>query len=78
MKETLISMLLFLAAMVALAVHKGVLVEGLKHSAVDFGKFLPILAIAFILMGLTDVLLPKQLVERWLSDEAGWKGLLMA
>ncbi len=77
MKWTILSMLLVAARLAGLALHKGdgALQEGLKTAAVTFGKFLPILAVAFLIMGMVDVLLPQEVVEKWLSESSGWRGL---
>lgn len=74
---TLIVVLLLL---MGLAVHKGngAFQQGMKTSVVQGGKFLPILLLAFLIMGFTEVLLPKEFVQKWLTDASGWKGIGIA
>lgn len=38
----------------------------------------PMLIAAFLVAGLTQVLVSKELVERWLSASSGWRGILIA
>ncbi len=52
--------------------------QALKTSGGTGMKFLPVLAIAFLLMGLVDTLLPKEVIEAWLTDTAGWRGIGIA
>ena len=80
MKWTLITMLLFVVGVAGVALHRGqdVFVEGLKSGGLSFAKFVPILMIAFLLMGFVDVLLPRDVVEKWLTDGSGWTGLGIA
>ncbi len=80
MKGTLIGLVVVVAGLLILALSRGdgTATEGLKTAGVTFLKFLPILAIAFLIMGLVDALLPKDLVETWLTDASGFKGLGIA
>ncbi|KIG18472.1 hypothetical protein DB30_00757 [Enhygromyxa salina] len=41
-------------------------------------KFLPVLVLAIAMMGFIEVLLPQQVVERWLSDASGPRGIVIA
>ncbi|PRQ08657.1 putative permease [Enhygromyxa salina] len=41
-------------------------------------KFVPVLVIAILMMGFIEVLLPKQVVEHWLSDASGPRGIAIA
>jgi uncharacterized membrane protein YraQ (UPF0718 family) len=68
--------LVLLAAGVAL--REGVLVAGLRAGGADLVKLLPLLVLCFVLAGLVQVLLPAATVSRWLSDEAGWRGIAVA
>lgn len=80
MKWTLIALGVVVLGLMGAAAYKGdgALVGGLRTGAVSGLKFLPVLAVAFIIMGYVDVLLPKAVIERWLSDAAGWRGLGVA
>lgn len=64
--------------LVAVAAAQGRLDAALRttgRSAVEIG---PILVLAVIVMGFTEALLPQGWVERWLTDAAGFRGLLLA
>jgi uncharacterized membrane protein YraQ (UPF0718 family) len=64
--------------LVGLAGWSGKLDAGLRatgRSAVEIG---PILVLAVVVMGFTEVLLPQGWVERWLSDAAGPRGMAVA
>ncbi len=52
--------------------------EGLHASGRSMLSLLPILLVVFVLTGFVEVLLPRELVARWLSDEAGPRGLAVA
>lgn len=80
MKGTLIAMLALVLALTIATFFKGdgALSGALKHSATQFLKFLPVLLIAFLLMGFLKALLPEHLVQNWLSDSSGWKGMGIA
>jgi len=80
MKATAIVMLLMVAVLVGLAAWRGdgAVSAGFKTGGLQLLKFLPILAIAFLMMGFVDVLLPRSVVETWLSDAAGFKGMGVA
>ena len=80
MKASLTGMILFLAALVGIAVWRsdGTLSLGFKTSWEQLLRFMPVLVVALLLAGFTEVLLPAGLVEKWLSDSAGFKGIAMA
>lgn len=80
MKGTLISMLVLLLALFIGTLFKGhvVMVAAIKHSSTQLLKFLPVLIVAFLLMGFLKALLPAQLVQNWLSESSGWKGMAIA
>jgi uncharacterized membrane protein YraQ (UPF0718 family) len=61
-----------------LALSKGVALDGLKSASSAGMKLLPLLALAILLTGFVDVLLPQDFVAKWLSDEAGSRGFLIA
>lgn len=78
MKWTIAAMLGLVVVLIIVAAAKGELGAGLRSAGIQGLKFLPVLVIAFLIMGLIEVLLPQALVERWLSDAAGWRGLAVA
>ncbi len=79
MKITFIVMLAILLVLVGGALYKGngLLFEGSKNASLQLIKFLPILFVVFFIMGLLEVLLPKDFIQNWLSDAAGYKGILV-
>lgn len=80
MKWSLISMAVLVVGLVGVAAVKGggLVEQGFRTAGTTGLKFLPILAVAFVIMGFVDVLLPQAVVERWLSDAAGWRGIGVA
>lgn len=42
-----------------------------------FISVLPLLVCAFIIVGFISILIPKELLQGWLGEGAGWKGLLI-
>ena len=80
MKASLIGMVVFLAALIGWAAWKGdgALNLGFKTSWEQLLRFMPVLIVALLLAGFTEVLLPADLVEKWLSDSAGFKGIAVA
>jgi uncharacterized membrane protein YraQ (UPF0718 family) len=73
--------MLFLAcALVVSAYMKNpVLVpEGLKAGGKLFWEILPAMVLAFIVAGMVSVILPRELMTRWLGEESGLRGLTMA
>jgi len=63
---------------VAYSQDKSVCLSGLKVGGKMFINILPLLVSAFIIAGLVQVLLPKEVISNWLSDNAGFKGILIA
>lgn len=71
---------LVLVALILLAaiMGNGSLRSGFTTSSRQLMGFLPVIIIAILIAGFTEVLLPKGFVERWLSDSSGWRGLAVA
>jgi len=72
---------LLVTAVVAMAAWRGgasLVAEGFKRGGKETLTLLPLLAAVFILTGFVQVLLPPELVTRWLSAEAGWRGIGIA
>lgn len=80
MKFTIISMAVVLLLLVGLSLLKGVetFKLGLSTAGTQLLKFLPILMVAILLAGFTEALLPAEIVEGWLSDASGWRGIGIA
>ena len=73
-------MIIFLAGLIGLAAWRsdGTLSLGFKTTWEQVLRFMPVLIVALLLAGFTEVLLPAGLVEKWLSDSAGFKGIAVA
>ncbi len=80
MRETAIAFVVVLAILMGLALWQGTatFTLGLRTSLQQLVRFLPILAIAMLVAGFAEVLLPENLVENWLSDSSGWRGIGLA
>ena len=50
---------------------------GLEAGGRTLWRNLPILLLGFVIAGLAQVLIPKDLITRWLGSEAGVKGVLI-
>lgn len=66
-------------ALVAVLVgyQKGQHISGLKESAAMTIQILPLLIFAFIVAGMVRVLLPHDIISRWIGEESGVKGVLI-
>lgn len=72
--------MLFLAAVVtAVAFFKGgaLHIAGLKAAGDLFINVMPKMALAFIVAGMIQVLLPKEFISQWIGKGSGFKGLLI-
>ena len=80
MKGTAIALLVILAVMMGGSLLKGngAFNLGMRSSVNQLLRFLPVLVVAMLLIGFVEVLLPQALVEKWLSDAAGWRGIAVA
>lgn len=80
MKGTALTLLglTFLLGLATFLKGDGALGGALKTSGSQMVKFFPVLLVAFLLMGFVDALVPKHLVENWLSDASGWRGMGLA
>jgi uncharacterized protein len=50
---------------------------GLKAAGKMTVEILPLLIFAFIVAGMIQVLLPQELLSKWVGAESGWRGLLI-
>jgi uncharacterized membrane protein YraQ (UPF0718 family) len=62
---------------IALRQGPGVALDGLLAGWQTLRRNLVLLLLGFVLAGLVQVLIPKDLITRWLGDEAGIKGVLI-
>ena len=52
--------------------------EGLANGGRTLLSVTPLLLAAFLLAGLVQVLISREVVERWLGSRSGWRGILLA
>jgi len=50
---------------------------GLKAASTMFFQILPLLLFAFIIAGMVPLLLPKEMLAKWIGSESGWRGILV-
>lgn len=82
----MIKSLIFLASIttgliIAGYLRKGdfsLVMEGLKAGGQMGYQILPLIAVAFIMAGMIQVVIPAELTARWIGTESGTKGLLLA
>lgn len=78
MRNAAIFLGILLVGMLGFAWKKGQLEAVFRASWSQAGSFLPMMVVILLVMGSVEVLLPREGVERWLSDAAGWRGLGVA
>jgi uncharacterized membrane protein YraQ (UPF0718 family) len=52
--------------------------EGLATGARELINVTPLLLSAFLVAGMTQTLVSRDLVKRWLGSQAGWRGIIIA
>ena len=52
-------------------------ITGLKAGFAILIQILPLLILAFIVAGMVQALLPREVVASWVGAESGWKGILI-
>ena len=52
-------------------------IEGLRAGFKILIQILPLLMLAFIVAGMVQVLIPKEVIGHWVGAESGWKGILI-
>ena len=76
---TTIVMGVIAAILFYLAYHKGggAHILGLKTSGNMLLQIIPLLIFAFIIAGMVQVLLPRELLAKWVGAESGMRGILI-
>jgi uncharacterized membrane protein YraQ (UPF0718 family) len=79
MDTTVIVLAAATAVLLAVAFRQGpgVALDGLLAAWQTVRRNLLLLVLGFVLAGLVQVLIPKDLITRWLGDEAGIRGILI-
>ncbi|MBW1766164.1 MAG: permease [Deltaproteobacteria bacterium] len=77
---TTIAMLIFVVVLAFFAYRKGpgIPLQGLKEGGKLFLDIMPVMIIAFIAAGMIGQILPRELMTRWLGEESGLRGLVIA
>ncbi len=67
------------AVLVAIGFFKGEGqdVQGLKAAVTLTLEMVPLLLFAFIIAGMIEVLVPSQIISRWIGTESGFRGILI-
>ncbi|MGD8353640.1 MAG: permease [Pseudomonadota bacterium] len=52
-------------------------IAGLKAGFNILIQILPLLCLAFIVAGMVQVLIPKEVIGQWVGAESGWRGILI-
>ncbi|MCX7625061.1 MAG: permease [Candidatus Sumerlaeaceae bacterium] len=53
------------------------LTEGLRSAGKQFLQAFPVVVLTFLLLGLLAVLVPRDVVAKWLSEQAGLRGIVV-
>lgn len=73
----IMSVLALALIMVAYFSGEGLHWIGLRAGGKMMWEVLPLLVAAFIIAGMIQVLVPRELISRWLGKEAGLKGIMI-
>jgi uncharacterized membrane protein YraQ (UPF0718 family) len=52
-------------------------ISGLKAALSMTLEILPLLLFAFIIAGMVQVILPQELISKWIGSESGWRGIII-
>ena len=79
MKAAFFMMLVLSIILGGIAYHKSpqLPIQALKSGGGLLLRLIPLLVLAFFVAGLVEVLLPKELLLRWVGAESGFKGILI-
>ncbi len=79
MKAAFFTMLVLSLVLGAIAYHKSpqLAIHAMKSGGSLLLRLLPVLVLAFFVAGLMEVLLPRELLLRWVGEESGLKGILI-
>jgi uncharacterized membrane protein YraQ (UPF0718 family) len=51
--------------------------RGIRQGWGTLKRTLPLLVVAFVIVGYVNVLAPQELVSRWIGPDSGWRGLFV-
>ncbi|MEX3011950.1 permease [Hoeflea sp. TYP-13] len=80
MKFSILFLLVLLIGLVLYAWTKGpeIFVLAWTNSGGQLLRFTPIIVIAVLLAGFIETVVPREFIQNWLSDSAGWRGIVLA
>lgn len=77
MKTQLIILGSLLGVFVAVALYQGKFVDGVKESGNLLYSIIPILLLAFAVAGFMQVVIPQEMISKWMGGESGLKGIMI-
>jgi len=80
MDKTTLILVLISASLLVIAFFQGreLPLAGLMVAGRTLWRNLPVLLLGFVIAGLVQLLVPKELISRWLGAQSGVKGVLVA
>ena len=63
--------------LVFLSYQKGLHIQGLKGAGNMLLQIIPLLVFAFIVAGMVQVLIPQEIIAKWVGAESGFRGILI-
>jgi len=78
-KKTIVGMLLTILILIVVAYLESPLLplKGFKVGLIMTIKIIPLLIFAFIIAGYIQVLIPQEVIAKWLGEESGFKGIIL-
>ncbi|MCF8110862.1 MAG: permease [Desulfobacteraceae bacterium] len=80
MKTTIFIMTAITILLAAIGIYQhgtGIILQGLMAGGEMLIEVMPLLAAAFILAGMIQVVVSKEMINKWLGKEAGVKGIIL-
>ncbi|MFP4194679.1 MAG: permease [Desulfobacterales bacterium] len=80
MKSTIFIMSAITILLAAIGFYQhgaGIIIQGLMAGGEMLIEVMPLLVAAFILAGMIQVIVPKEMINKWLGREAGIKGIIL-
>jgi uncharacterized membrane protein YraQ (UPF0718 family) len=78
---TTIILIIILLALIGVGWRSGgmeAIQDGVLSGVRTLVSVIPLLIAAFLIAGLTQILISREVIERWLSGRSGWRGILIA
>lgn len=73
----IMAVLAVIALIIGFRQGEGLYLKGINSAVKMIVEILPLLFFAFILAGMIQVLLPHELISRWIGDESGMRGIFI-